>query len=173
MKEIEVKILEIDRASVEGKIRQLGAVVQFDGKMRNTFFDFPDQAIQKSNKVIRLRTKGPKSVFAFKKLLSQEDAKICEELEVTVSNFDEMKEILESIGLGMWSDMQKHRTSYRISGAQFEFDRYLDPYQYIPEFLEIEAKDTTTLFDLVQRLGFQKKDCLSWSTRELIQHYSR
>ena len=68
--------------------------------------------------------------------------------------------------------MRKHRVSYILDGARFDFDCYSGSYGYIPEFLEIEAKNIDLIYKYALLLGFKEKDCLPWSTTELIKHYS-
>ncbi|MBI2871076.1 MAG: class IV adenylate cyclase [Candidatus Omnitrophica bacterium] len=173
MTEIEVKILEIDRRPIEKKLIEWGARKQFDGRLRNLFFDFADGSVRKDKGVIRLRTKGERTVFAFKKILGQKKAKVCKEIEVEVSDFKAMQEILAGMGLKAWSNMLKHRTSYRLPHAQFEFDRYLGQYSHIPEFLEIEAENEALIWNYARRLGFRKEQILPWSTFELVKHYAK
>src|SRR3989338_4016511 len=147
MQEIEIKILEINRKDIEKKLLALGAVKKFDGIIQALYFDYPDGSINK--------------------------VKNCEELEVSVSDFEVMKQILEAMGVKQWLSMKKQRTSYSLDGTHFEFDRYVDEYDYIPEFVEIEAKDIETLYKVVEILGFQKEDCKPWGVLKLIKHYSQ
>ena len=55
MKEIEVKILGIDRRKVEQTLTGLGAEKVFDGEIQTFFFDFKDGRIIKAKDVLRLR----------------------------------------------------------------------------------------------------------------------
>jgi adenylate cyclase class IV len=80
---------------------------------------------------------------------------------------------LESIGLTLSESMEKHRTSYKLDGARFDFDQYMGDYSYIPEFLEIEAQSIRQMRKYASRLGFKPKDCLTWSTVELVEHYKK
>jgi hypothetical protein len=68
--------------------------------------------------------------------------------------------------------MQKHRVSYTLEGARFDFDHYSGNYGFIPEFLEIEAENIDSIYKYAVLLGFKEKDCLPWSTTELIGHYA-
>jgi len=68
--------------------------------------------------------------------------------------------------------MEKHRVSYMLEKARFDIDRYYGSYEYIPEFIEIEAENVDLIHKYAELLGFKTEDCLPWSTNELIQHYS-
>ena len=83
-----------------------------------------------------------------------------------------MKKILENLGLDETESMEKHRVSYTLQNVRFDIDRYLDQYEYIPEFLEIEAENIDLIYEYAKLLGFKSEDCLPRSTSELTQHYS-
>jgi adenylate cyclase, class 2 len=172
MKEIEAKILEINRKKVEETLTGKGAKKIFDGDIQTFFFDFKDGAIVKAKNVLRLRKEENKTELTFKKVHVTQSAKVAEEYSVEVSNFETMKTILENLGLSTTENMQKHRISYRLDNARFDIDCYLGNYGYIPEFLEIEAENSGLLHKYASLLGFKAKDCLLWSTDELIQYYS-
>ena len=172
MKEVEVKILEIDRKKVEETLLQLGAKKVFDGNIQTVFLDFPDRRIVKAKDVLRLRKEGAKAELTYKKVRFTQSAKTAEEYSVKVSNLETMKLILENLGLKVTESMEKHRVSYKLDTARFDIDRYLGSYDSIPEFMEIETQDTGSIHKYAALLGFKPEDCLPWSTTELIHHYS-
>ena len=172
MKEIEVKILEVNRQKIEETLARLGAKKIFDGDIQTLFFDFKDGTIIKAKNVLRLRKEQNKTELTYKKVHVTQTAKVAEEYSVEVSNLETMKKILENLGLSIIENMQKHRVSYKLDHARFDIDRYSGDYGYIPEFLEIEAENTDLIHKYAALLGFKAKDCLPWSTNELIRHYS-
>lgn len=171
MKEIEVKILEVNRTTVEENLASFGAKKIFDGNIQTLFFDFKEGTIVKQKNVLRLRKDQEKIELSYKKVHFTSTAKTAEEISVEVSNLETMKIILENLGLSVIDEMKKHRVSYMLEDARFDFDRYSDVYEYIPEFLEIEAKNTELIYKYAKLLGFEAKDCLPWSTKDLIKHY--
>lgn len=173
MKEIEVKILEVNRKEVEDKLISLGAKKVFDDEMHAIIFDFPDRPMKKNNELIRLRKEGKETTLTFKKPIPHEEIKVKEEFEVKVSDFEETKKILESLGLTTWFDVKKTRVSYVLDDSHFEFDKYLEDYNFIPEFLEIEVKNEEDLYKQVEMLGFNKEDCVPWVFPELIDYYQK
>ena len=172
MKEIEVKILEVDRRQIERKLIHIGAKKVFDGRIETFFFDFKNHGIMKAGNVVRLRTEGKKARLTIKKFLSNKEVKKVEEVEVVVSDMQKMKRILKFLGLSMTSNMVKHRVSYLLGAVHFDVDKYERELAYIPEFLEIEAEDTGVIHNYAGVLGFNVEDCLPWSTKELINYYS-
>jgi adenylate cyclase class IV len=67
--------------------------------------------------------------------------------------------------------MDKHRTSYKTEDARFDIDTYKKDFGFIPPFMEIEASEPA-IEKYAKKLGYEKKQCLPWSTDELIAHYS-
>jgi adenylate cyclase, class 2 len=172
MKEIEIKILDVNREKIEKTLNSLGAKKIFDGEIKTLFFDFKDGRITKAKDVLRLRTEQDKAELTYKNVNLTQTAKMAEEYTVEVSNIETMRKILENLGLAMTESMQKHRVSYTLDQVRFDFDCYLESYAFIPEFLEIEAENIDSIRKYAELLGFKAQNCLPWSTTELINHYS-
>jgi adenylate cyclase class IV len=83
-----------------------------------------------------------------------------------------MKKILESLGLSVTESTRKHRVSYDLKRAHFDFDEYKGEYAYIPEFLEIEAESIASIHKYAGLLGFGPEKCLPWSTKDITKYYS-
>lgn len=170
MKEIEVKILEINRAGYENKILILGGEKTFDGKIRGIIFD-KEGELKENRILLRLRYENDKSVLTLKHKCNDGEAKSADEYEVEVSDFEITKKILEELGYVSKDNVEKHRTEYEVDDVKFCFDKYSGEYGYVPEFLEIEAKDEETLFRYVKLLDIDKEDCKAWSGWDVIKHY--
>jgi predicted adenylyl cyclase CyaB len=173
MREVEVKILEVKRKSIEETLARLHAKKVFDGDIQTLFFDFRDSKIIKAKDVLRLRKDEDKVELTYKKVRVDKDAKNAEEYSVEVSDLEMTEKILQNLGLGIIDDMLKHRVSYKLDTVRFDLDRYLGKYDFIPEFLEIEAKNVKAIHHYAGLLGYEPKDCLPWSTKELIENYSK
>jgi len=175
MREVEVKIIEIDRGKVEGKLRSLGATKLLDEDVDTCFFDFPGNSISKAHNLLRLRRIGSKTTLTFKKFVESDmQAKVRVEYEVSVSDFDAANSILQSLGLIPILRMEKHRTSYAMrDGVTVDIDKYTGEYSHIPALLEIEGSDISTIHTDAKLLGFEPEQCKSWTTFDLIDYYSR
>ncbi|MGA2239526.1 MAG: CYTH domain-containing protein [Candidatus Bathyarchaeia archaeon] len=173
MKEIEIKIIEIDRKKVEDNLATLGAAKTFDGDVETWFFDFQDNTITRARNLLRLRRIGDKTDLTFKKFVESQSAKVRHEYEVSISDFETMCLILESLGLISTWRMEKHRTSYVLSeDVHVDIDRYSGEFSHIPELMEIEGGDISTIREHAKLLGFGPDDCKSWDTFDLVDHYS-
>ena len=171
-KEIEIKILGIDIPAVEKKLIALGAKKIFDGPMTAIYYDFPDSSIRGNGGTLRLREEGARTFFTLKKDIESIEAKVREEHQIEVSDFNGMKRLLETIGLQSWISMKKHRTSYELREAHFEIDTYEDAFRYIPAFLEIEGSDIESVYAHAKLLGFSKNDCRPWDILQVAAFYS-
>jgi predicted adenylyl cyclase CyaB len=171
--EIELKVLGIDRISCEKILRSLDAKKTYDGKILTRFYDFPDNSIKESKNILRLRKTENNSTIIFKKFISNREAKIRKEFEVNISDLEIMNTILESIGLIPILEVYKHRVSYEVEDARFEFKKYLDEHHFIPEFLEIETKDMNTMRKYLHLLVVKDELVKSWSFFEVAEYYKK
>ncbi|GAB4488147.1 MAG: hypothetical protein OHK006_18190 [Thermodesulfovibrionales bacterium] len=172
MREIEIKILEIDRDAVSAALAALGAAQTFDGTMHALYYDLPGSPLKERGDALRLRLEGERAVLALKRHVEDGKAKVREELEVAVADFDAMRTLLGSLGFAVWLEMKKHRTRYSLGEVHFDLDRYEDMHAYIPEFLEIEGPDTETVFRHAELLGFRREDCRPWDAVRLAGYYA-
>jgi adenylate cyclase class 2 len=172
MHETEIKILGIDRKKLEKKLLSLGAEKTFDGEIHAFYYDTPDRSVRARRGTFRLRREGTLSVLTFKAHVDDSEAKVREETEVTVSDFNAMRSILKSVGFFPWMEMKKHRTTYSLPGVHFELDKYTDEFGFIPEFLEIEARDIGAIYKNAAALGFSKEDCRPWDALQVAEYYS-
>ena len=170
MHEIEVKILNINREEIEHKIIDLGATKSYDGEVSSLFMRQQNNSFDEDIKTIRLRKMQEKSFITLKKKIPHAVAKIRDEYEIEISNYDDAQKIFELLGFSNQVKVVKHRTSYILPNVRFEFDLHKEQYDHIPEYLEIEAKDTETLFKYVKMLGFTKNDCSSWTVKEIDEN---
>jgi predicted adenylyl cyclase CyaB len=109
--------------------------------------------------------------LTYKKVQTTKAVKVAEEFTVQVSDLEDTLKILQALGFFPKQKMQKHRTSYTLDNVRFDIDQYGGEFGLIPEFLEIEGP-VEQIKKYAKVLGYQEKDCLPWSTDELISHYS-
>lgn len=171
MKEIEVKILEIDREAILKKLDALEAQKSFDGEMLALFYDDANGSIAQRQDVLRLRKEGGETVLTYKKFVSQEGAKIMEEYETKVEEVGQMQTILDLLGFQVGKKTRKFRTQFELGDTHIVIDNYQDELAAIPEFIEIEAPSEARMQEVVELLGFSAEDCKSWHTFDLVKHY--
>jgi predicted adenylyl cyclase CyaB len=170
MQEIEVKILEVDPKRVSEALAKLGAEKVFDGDIETLFIDTENGEIHKRRDVLRLRKEGDKTELTYKEVKIGEKSKVAEEHTVEVSDCETILKILQLAGLSVKQRMDKHRLSYKTGDARFDIDTYRGEFSFIPPFMEIEASEDA-IERYAKQLGLESKQCLPWSTDELIKHY--
>lgn len=167
MQEMEVKVIDINKEEIIKKLLDLGAKKIFEGDIQASSYDFEDDRLTKDASFIRLRKMGDKPFLTFKKKITQDHAKVMEETETEVDDFDEMHRILLALGLKPAKDYVKKRTSYKLGKARFEIDEY----EKIPAYLEIEAPSIDLINAYVEKLGLDKEKVKTWTGKELLEHY--
>lgn len=171
MQEVEVKILEINPQKVAQTLAKIGFQKVFDGDILTIFIDTEDGQIHKRRDVLRLRKEGDRAELTYKEVKIDKNAKTAAEHTVEVSDLETAIQILQKAGLSVKQRMNKHRVSYKTQDARFDIDTYKEEFSFIPPFMEIEAP-VDIIEKYAKQLGYQKKDCLPWSTDELIAHYT-
>jgi predicted adenylyl cyclase CyaB len=170
MHEVEVKILEVDIASLEEKLLGLGAKKVFEGELYAEFFDDDERSISARRDTLRIRREGDNTILTYKKYREGE-AKVREELPVEVDDLDAAKAILDALGYSQFGYERKNRISYTLHEIRFDIDDPQDDLSFIPPFLEIESEDEDTVFEWAERLGYSRDECKAWTMRDLIEHY--
>lgn len=173
IQEIEVKVLEIDRPSLEKKILELGGEKEFEAEFSAILYDDAAGSIRAAGNLLRLRKEQDGVKLTFKQSLSTGVAKIMEEHETAVEDFEVMRKILASLGYREMLALRKNRAQFSLNGQHLVFDNYFDELQHIPEFLEIEAQSEAALLELMDTLGIERQLALPWNTHDLMVHYQK
>lgn len=174
MKEIEVKILNIDVKDIEQKLTNLGADIIFSDTLEAIYFNLPECLPNGTSITIRLRKEGTDNILTMKTAKEQIDnIKIREETEVEFDNFENMHKILNTIGLTERLHIKKYRNVYHLKNddVKFMIDIHLDKFANIPPLLEIEVKDTNLIQKYVNLLGYNMENCCNFNVFELIEYY--
>lgn len=174
MKEIEVKILKINKKEIIRKLKNMGAKKSFDGVICGEYFDYPDDKLDKNNELLRLRTAGEKVFLTYKGNLKKGKIKSCEEKEIEVSDYNTLKDIFLQIGLKVKKEtMKKHRVSYSLGKTHFEIETPLENYNFIPPFMEIESTNAKIIYKYAKMLGYKENECLNWTGNDVIKFYKK
>ena len=158
--ELEVKFYLSRRGEMEARILSLGARLG-DPRVHeiNLRFDTPDQSLLETGKLLRLRTdrrarltyKGPGDERA--------GARLREELEFTVSDFETARKLLDALGYQVTMMYEKYRTTYILGELEIVLDEM--PYG---DFIEIEGPDGESIQKVAEGLG------LDWDRRILLSY---
>ena len=146
--EYEVRVLEINHEEMVKKLESMGAIKVKEGMQRRYVYDF--NPIQK-HKYVRVRTDGNKTTLSIKKV-EKDTIDGTKELEIEVSDFEKTNEILKQLGYNPKGYQENKRTEYVLDDVYFDLDRW----PLIPEFMEIEGKNSDEVLKMVDRLNISK-----------------
>ena len=155
-KELEVKFYLSRRKALEAKLNLMGRLQAPRVYEINLRFDTPDHVLAGSGRLLRLR-QDTRARVTYKGAGSEEGgARLRQELEFTVSDFDTAKAVFEALGYQVFTMYEKYRTTYQLGNVEVALDE-----MPTGEFLEIEGPDSESIKAAVDQLG------LSWEARIL------
>ncbi|MFL7837989.1 MAG: class IV adenylate cyclase [Candidatus Promineifilaceae bacterium] len=159
--EVEVKFLVEDLESLKEQLLEAGAIlVRPRVYERNVRFDTALNALLKEEKLLRLR-QDTAVILTFKapsEFDQESEAKIRQEIEVRVDDFDRMAMILDQLGFEPKQTYEKYREAYHLNDLEIVLDEM--PYGL---FVELEG-DEQTIKETAERLN------LVWGERILSNY---
>ena len=163
--ETEVKLYTPDLETIRLRLEELGAHLQqariFE---RNVRYDDSRQGLSKQGSVLRLRADAQTRLTYKSGGQSVNGIVSRQELEVSVSDFDTMNAILESLGFHPYMSYEKYRTTYTLGDAEIVLDEM--PYGF---FTEIEG-ETHVIERFVKELNLTDAPRYSASYIHLFEH---
>jgi len=176
IRELETKIINIDVTQIREKMNKFKAEKIKEENQINYIYDFQDKSLLISNGYARIRAvenlldKKNYYYMAVKKIISQTDYKIMDEHEVSISDLEEGKNILSSLGLTLVEQIKKYRESYAFLDTLIEIDINDKSFYPIP-YIEIEAKNEEAIEMVVKLLGYDMSQTTSKTIYQLIKDY--
>lgn len=173
VKELEVKILNIDLEEMEKLIISLGGTLIAKEVQVNTLIDSTERPIKESiNAYLRLReTKdllNNKSdmTLTLKKIISTEGLRENIEINSRVDNKEAILNIFKELGYDILEEGYKERKSYNLHNARFDLDIW-DEKTYPFPYMEIEVESQEALDKIIQLLGISETNISTKSIMEL------
>ncbi|MFW5901534.1 MAG: class IV adenylate cyclase [Thermodesulfobacteriota bacterium] len=158
--EIEVKFFLESTGPIEEHVKALGAAFGDPVDETNIRYETEDNALYASKSLLRLRRAGRDTLLTFKSESQpgRTDYKIHTEYEVSVDNFEMMRNILESLGFHQAQVYEKKRRICQLGDVTLCLDTM--PYGV---FLELEGPGEA-IRDVAGQLG------LAWEERILMNY---
>ncbi len=184
--EVEVKIPIENRKSVEEALHRVGAQRMNSETQVDVYFDHPARSFQETDEALRLRSRHPEAegnakdtaitspyemTYKGPKLESRSKSRV--ELSVHISNIDNARSILESLGFKFVATISKRRVFYTVDSITVSVDDVED----VGLFLELERVVASKrdmkpaldmIFDLIGRLGLDSNNSIRTSYLELF-----
>lgn len=173
MREMEVKVLDIDKELIEEKLISIGAELVKDEFQTNLVYDSSDRALkEKYRGYIRIRitedfiTGVITKTMTFKKNISIGKIRNNVEYETEITNENDTDQIIKHLGFDNQHRGTKHRKSYRYENILFEIDTW-DKNTYPKPYLEIEVIDEGQIEKAIKLLNISNDQITSKSIEQL------
>lgn len=128
------------------------------------------------NKWIRLRQTGDDTTITIKHILGRKTNEngVREhsinnvlEYEIAISDFNQGKTILELLGYYHKNYQEKRRITYKLNNREIDIDYW----PHIPPYLEVEAESETEVYEILEKLGYNKKDAKIMNADDVYTYY--
>lgn len=179
MRELEVKILNMDLNDLELKIQGLGATLTSKEVQVNTLIDSKDNFIQnKLDSYMRIRetksllTDKVNFTLTMKKNIERDGIRENIEINTDIADKQSMLEILKSLGYEVFKEGYKERTSYTLGNIRFDLDTW-DKETYPYPYMEIEVNVEHELEDMIKLLNIPKENVSTKSIVELAAELNK
>ncbi len=154
--ELEVKFYLSRPKEMEEKLKSLGQVSAPRVHEVNLRLDTADLSLLSTGRLLRLRQDARARVTYKGAGSEQGGARLRQELEFTVSDFDTALALFEALGYQVYLMYEKYRTTYQVGNVEVVLDE-----MPTGDFLEIEGPDSES----IRRTALQLK--LNWEVRIL------
>jgi len=122
MKEIERKILEINKEEVEKKLHELGAEKTYEGILTVCYMDTPGSDIRERGDLLRVRRFDDKDIEIVYKTNKrvEKGCKHYDEYTFKGEDYDEAIAFFKCLGFNISCNYEKKRTTYYFQDSEIE-----------------------------------------------------
>lgn len=164
MIEVEVKAHAEDFSDVEVKLNEIGAERTGLEHQKDVYFNAPDRDFAETDEALRIREipeeSGKRIILTYKGAKMDEVSKTRKEIEVDVSDTENMAAILENLGFWAAATVEKKRAIYRFKEAIISLDEVFNVGKFVE--IEMEAREgedfsqaRDEIFHLFKKLGIE------------------
>jgi adenylate cyclase class 2 len=159
MFEVEIKT-HANVEPIEAELKRRGAVFEKAVTQADVYYNAPHRDFAVTDEAVRLRRQDDRAFLTYKGRKLDAKSKTRKEVEVEVSDFAKMQDILLSLGFQKTLNVAKERRIYHYKGAEVCLDRV----EGLGEFVELEmqadspediARKRDELIALMQELGIE------------------
>jgi adenylate cyclase class 2 len=169
MREIETKILEIDKEDVKKTLVNLGAKKISEEKLVVDWYGPKGLTHDGDDSwFLRVRTYDSTQKYEVTWKAKSEHIGVSrrhKEINFNVSHSEAIGDLFEELDLEKYAHQEKKRESWELNDIRFD----IDTYPKMPTFLEIEAKSTEDIEDMIKKLNLEKNQTWNDGERTLIK----
>lgn len=163
--EVEVKF-RVDFEDIKSRLESLGALLVRTEEQEDLYFSVSPPVLLRIRRITNLK----RSFLTYKHINDPGRNEEFEEIEVEVSSFEKIREILRRLGFKEWVWVKKHRLVYKLGGVTFELNRV----HGVGDFLDIEVISENPenakrkIWEVAKKLGLSENDVEPRLYTELI-----
>ncbi len=167
--EKEIKVLEVDIASLTKKLEEIGAKKVYDDTREIIVLDTKDrQFLKQQDKLVRVTDEGSIKVTMH---IHQSDSTKKRQIKFKASRLKETLDFFHEMGLDPISRVKAPRISYELGKIDFD----IDSFPLVPPFLEIDIEHITeegyTVENLLKKLGLENNIVVEMGTEDIHKLY--
>ncbi len=170
--EIEIKLVVANPQALRRRLRELGLRPVLARHFESNYlFDFPDLRLRKARCLLRLRFARGRGLLTFKGTpLRSRGYKVRQEVETTVEDGDQLREILRNLGMHEVFCYEKFRTLYAPQGKREVAEAPQLVYDETPigNFLELEGPQSW-IDKAARDLGYSRAEYVTESYAALYR----
>ncbi len=165
--EIEAKFLNVDFEKLRKLLKENKAIcTQPMRMMKRVAMDFPDRLLQtNANAWVRVRDEGDKVTLTYKQTTEHEFGG-SNEIEVTVSNYDDTIDLIKKLGLVIQADQETMRETWKLDDVEI----VLDEWPWLNPYIEIEGPTKESVINVANKLSFDWDDAIFGSVTVAYRH---
>lgn len=164
--EKETKILEVDTETVGTQLKEMGAVVVYDGERLITYLDTEDRKLQGKGQILKITDEGSIKVSISTPLEGTDT----EQIKYKASRRKEAIDLLDRLGFSAFAEVRQRRISYELDGIDVDIDLFPG----IPPFAEVDMADNPLSLDtFLEKLGIASNKRVVMSTPEVFNKYGK
>jgi adenylate cyclase, class 2 len=167
--EIEAKLQVASHASLQAKLKTLGAEYLTDQEQEDIYYDDTQANLLQADKALRLRIQkteqGQQFFITFKGPKQTDDLKKRQEIEFTVEDAQAAQQFLMALGYHAKLTVEKQRQVWRYRGCLVGLDHLAE----LGFFVEIEGPDSQRIRQVQRDLELTERKHIQESYACLIQ----
>ena len=160
-KEIEERILEINKDEIIKKLESIGARKVGEWYQKRYVYDFKPK---RENEWIRLRDTGEEITLTYKNV-EKNTVDGTKELEIKVDNFEDTNSMLEILGYRRKAYQENKRIRYILDDIEID----IDSWPLIPTYMEIEAKSIKDIKRVEKLLNVDETKITNLNCQDIYQ----
>jgi predicted adenylyl cyclase CyaB len=173
MREFELKAVVGDLASARKQLEEAGAMLSFEGRLRDQRYDLESRALAERDEVLRVRRydtgASTRTFLDWKGPTEMQGAyKIREEVSTSVDDFSSLEHILTRVGFTITMEIDRQIAQYELAAATIRFEIY----PRMDVLVEVEG-DPDNIELAIEALGMARGEFTSERLPTFVERFEK